>query len=59
MYPFAGLPLFIVETAPKIQNNLKFTKEQEMFANWTTDTLCAGMEILAWFLLEGKYYSHT
>ena len=22
-------------------------------------TLCAGMEILAWFLLEGKYYSHT
>ena len=21
--------------------------------------LCAGMEILAWFLLEGKYYSHT
>ena len=22
-------------------------------------TLCAGMEILAWFLLESKYYSHT
>ena len=22
-------------------------------------SLCAGMEILAWFLLEGKYYSHT
>ena len=23
--------------APKIQNNSKFTKEQEMFPNWTTD----------------------
>ena len=23
------------------------------------ETLCAGMEILAWFLVEGKYYSHT
>ena len=23
------------------------------------NTLCAGMEILAWFLVEGKYYSHT
>ena len=22
-------------------------------------TLCTGMEILAWFLVEGKYYSHT
>ena len=22
-------------------------------------TLCAGMEILAWFLVEGKYYLHT
>ena len=21
--------------------------------------LCTGMEILAWFLVEGKYYSHT
>ena len=23
--------------APKIENNSKFTKEQEMFANWTAD----------------------
>ena len=26
---------------------------------YTDIALCAGMEILAWFLLEGKYYSHT
>jgi hypothetical protein len=38
LYPFAGLLLyFVLETAPKIKNNSKFTKEQEMFANWTTD----------------------
>ena len=29
--------LILLETAPKIKNNSKFTKEQEMFANWTTD----------------------
>ena len=27
----------LLEMAPKIQNNSKFTKEQEMFENWTTD----------------------
>ena len=37
LYRFAGLLLFILETAPKIQNNSKFAKEQEMLANWTTD----------------------
>ena len=37
MYPFAALLLLLLEMAPKIQNNSKFTKEQEMFENWTTD----------------------
>ena len=27
----------LLQRAPNIQNNSKFIKEQEMFANWTTD----------------------
>ena len=28
-------------------------------ASWVGHPVCTGMEILAWFLVEGKYYSHT
>ena len=30
-----------------------------MSRNFNYYPLCTGMEILAWFLVEGKYYSHT
>ena len=35
LYPFSGLLFLLLEAAPKIRNDSKFTMEQKMFANWS------------------------
>ena len=56
------LSLFLTEVILTNQKEasspiFKIVNFSKFFGNFMT--LCTGMEILAWFLVEAKYYSHT